>query len=385
MVNDETSDARSPSDSPPPSTGLQRLHAALELPVGGLRPVDRGPVAAYLSTLSPSSRRVQRSALICMARVLAGDATFWGNHPNRGPADDAALGALDAALYTLTAAHVDALRVKLLEFQSPATVNRYLAALRGVMQAARRLGIITEERRADVAGVKGAREDAGKAPRGRAIAPAELRALVAAADALPTVFARARAAAMLSLLAGAGLRREEAAALRWSDIDWGRLSTEEGPATSALLHVRGKGGKTRWVPLPAWARGQVRAWAKVVAETRSAGTSEAPVDVPAGDAILGFTAQSIYDLVADLGRRVATSEVAAGGPVHARPLPTPHDFRRTWITGLLDAGVPLARVAELAGHSDVKTTMRYLRETSAWRAAAGAAVESLPDPTRREE
>lgn len=392
MVDDETPRAPRHPHSPPPPTGLQRLHAALEMPAGGLRPVDRGPIAAYLATLSPSSHRVQRSALVCMARLLAGDHSVPGNHPNRGPADEVALGALDAGLYTLTAAHVDALRVKLLTFCGPATVNRYLAALRGVMQAARRLGIVTEERRADVAGVKGAREDAGKPPRGRAIEPAELRALMAAADTLPTTFARARAAAMLSLLAGAGLRREEAASLRWADVDWGRVGVGGGvgeastaPAlTPALLTVKGKGGKTRRVPLPAWARGQLLAWSKVLSETRGGGTPEAPIDAPTGDAILGFTAQSVYDLVADLGRRVVVAEVAAGRPAPARPLPSPHDFRRTWITSLLDAGIPLARVAELAGHSDVKTTTRYLRETSAWRDAAGAAVESLPDPTRRE-
>lgn len=40
---------------------------------------------------------------------------------------------------------------------------------------------------------------------------------------------------------------------------------------------------------------------------------------------------------------------------------TLHKFRRTCITGLLQAGIDIATVAKIAGHSDVKTTMRYLR------------------------
>ena len=154
----------------------------------------------------------------------------------------------------------------------------------------------------------------------------------------------------------------------------------------ALLTVRGKGGKTRKVPLPGWAREALQAWAKYVAEARASpqGTPIDPFtpgfdalpdtvarDPHAPDFVLRVSDQAVYILLETLGR-------AAG----VTPLPRPHDFRRTWITALLDAGLPIARVAELAGHSDVKTTMRYMRETKTWREAAGQAVEHLPDPTK---
>lgn len=36
-----------------------------------------------------------------------------------------------------------------------------------------------------------------------------------------------------------------------------------------------------------------------------------------------------------------------------------HDMRHTYITNLIESGAPLSVVKELAGHSDIKMTMRY--------------------------
>jgi integrase/recombinase XerD len=37
----------------------------------------------------------------------------------------------------------------------------------------------------------------------------------------------------------------------------------------------------------------------------------------------------------------------------------PHDLRRTFVTRLLDAGVDLNTARQLAGHSNVETTVKY--------------------------
>lgn len=56
---------------------------------------------------------------------------------------------------------------------------------------------------------------------------------------------------------------------------------------------------------------------------------------------------------------------------------TVHDIRRTFLTGLLQAGVDLATVRDLAGHHNITITSRYVRSTPSSRRNAVAAAENL--------
>ena len=221
--------------------------------------------------------------------------------------------------------HVVGLRARLLEQEyAPATVNRHLAALRGVVRESWRLGYLVADeyqRMADLAGVGGSRNLAG-----RALSFSELEALFqACADGTPVGH---RDAALVALLFTAGLRRAEAAALAFADFD---------PVTSTL-RVIGKGDRERSVPVRGGGRAALLSWVGV------RGLLPGPLlcrVLPGGLVIsdCGITADS-------LRLRLKYRSRLAG--LHSC---SPHDLRRTFVTRLLDRGVDLAVVAPHGGTS----------------------------------
>lgn len=87
-------------------------------------PFDRCPAAVYLAQLKQSSRRPQKQALDLAASLLTS-----------GSADCLMLN-WGAIRYQ----HTAAVRARLLDRYAPATVNRILSALRGVLEQAWLLG-----------------------------------------------------------------------------------------------------------------------------------------------------------------------------------------------------------------------------------------------------
>lgn len=291
--------------------------------VGG----DPSPAEVYLARLAPSSRRTMRRALETIAGLLSGGRDEEG----RPWADVEAF-----PWWALRYAHTSAARSHLAERFAPATANRHLAALRGVLQEAWRLGLMEAEafhRAADLPGVS-----AITLPAGREIRPGELRALFGACaeDAGP---AGARDAALLSVLYTALLRRAEAAAL-----DLGHYQADEGRLTVR----RGKGRKDRitYVADPG-AQEALAAWIEL--RGPEPGPLFCPISQTGEIQLRRLTDQALYTIV---GKRRQQAGV--------QPL-SPHDFRRTGITHLLEAGADIAAVQQLAGHASVHTTARYDR------------------------
>src|SRR5690349_19059008 len=104
-------------------------------------PADRNPAAVYLSRLGRGSRRTMEQALHTIAYLLAGE---------RYDAFTLPWGALDYR-------HTQAVRAALAESYAPATANKMLSALRGVLKEAWRLGYMSaeaHERATDLDGVK---------------------------------------------------------------------------------------------------------------------------------------------------------------------------------------------------------------------------------------
>ncbi len=296
-------------------------------------PTGRAPAAnpagVYLARLAPSSRRTMRWALGVIAELLAGR-----------PADPMRVEWAEVGY-----AEVVAIRAHLAERYAPATANRMLAALKGTLRESWRLGQMPAEayyRAVDVPAIRGQ-----AAPRGRALAEAEIAALLAACgrDASP---AGARDAAIVAVLLASGLRRAELAALELADWE---------PASGALVVREGKGRKGRRAYAAA-AAGRLSAWLEV------RGDRPGPLVVPIGRwGELKWRHLSGSGIWWILRRRAREAGVEPFGP---------HDLRRTWIGALLDAGADLATAQGLAGHANATTTARYDRRGERARRRASA-------------
>jgi site-specific recombinase XerD len=238
--------------------------------------------------------------------------------------------------------HVQALRTKLAEVHKPATVNKYLAAIRGVMRAAWRLGLIEADhyqRIADVRGVTGS-----TLPAGRSLGSGELGALLGVCQADQSA-AGLRDCAILALGYAAGLRRAELASL-----DLASIKTDEGETMT--LQVLGKRHRERLVYLDNGAALALRDWLSV------RGTEPGALFYAGrrgGHLVPGqrMTGQAIRDLV---HRRAVQAGVDDCSP---------HDLRRSFVSDLLDAGVDITTVASMAGHANIETTRRYDRRGEA--------------------
>ena len=276
--------------------------------------IDEHPVAVYLAGLSPSSRRTMRGALDTIARLGLGDeeVTAW-----------------DVPWHQLRFQHTQAIRSALADQYAHTTANRMLSALRGTLKAAWKLGLMTGEEYQKAASVESVSGET--VPAGRALSAGELGALLDTCEQKPL---GVRDAAIISLLYGCGLRRAELVALNLNDY----VKQDDE------LLVRGKGNKQRAIPVgnaaPALAE-----WLHV------RGQESGPLFWGLGNRNRGgrLTDQAIYNMLRKRAKRAGVADLS------------PHDFRRTFVGDLLDAGADIVTVQKMAGHADPATTSRYDR------------------------
>ena len=241
--------------------------------------------------------------------------------------------------------HTAAVRSGLSKKYAPATCNKILSALRGVLKEAWRLGYMTAEdlaRAVDLPPVKGE-----TLPAGRALAAGELRALFD--DCARDGVGGLRDAAVLALLYGAGLRRSEVVNLNVEDfdVDTGVVSVRHGKGNKARLVYATNGGRAA---LTAWVAARGDAPGALFCSVLKNGTVDSTAHA--------LSTQAVY---ATLRKRAMAAGVKAFSP---------HDLRRTFIGDLLDAGADIATVQKMAGHANVTTTARYDRRGESAKARA---------------
>lgn len=277
------------------------------------------PVAVYLSRLSKGSRRTMMGALSKIVELATqGKVDLWSFEWS-----------------ALRYQHTQAIRTRLAEIYSVNTANKMLAALRGVLEEAWRLGLISAEEYRRASDLKAIR---GKSlPKGRALSEQELTVLFNHCQNDSKVSGH-RDGAMLALLYYCGLRRSELVAL---DLE------HYQPLDSKLEIRSGKGNKDRIVYLNQIAEGKLAFWLKL------RGNSDGPLFLRI-DKVGKLIRQRLTDqaVLSILAKRAIDAGVSTFSP---------HDLRRTFISDLLDNGVDISTVQQLAGHSSVSTTARYDR------------------------
>jgi len=141
---------------------------------------------------------------------------------------------------------------------------------------------------------------------------------------------------ILAVLVGAGLRRNEAANLEWSQI-------EQLPGR-VVFNITGKGAKSRTVPISDKLAELLERWAARVGRSgrvlRAIGMEQRPSD--------SISTAAIFNIVRAAGAGISKPKLA------------PHDLRRTYAQLGVNAGVPIQQISVLLGHASIKTTQRYL-------------------------
>lgn len=147
--------------------------------------------------------------------------------------------------------------------------------------------------------------------------------------------------AILELLYGTGARVSEIVGLNLGDISELVTDTEK----SKVVRLRGKGSKERVVPLGSFA--QV-ALDEYLVRTRPTLNKKGEKALFLNQRGTRLSRQSAWQIVIDVARECGLENKVS-----------PHVFRHSYATHLLDGGADIRVVQELLGHSSVTTTQIY--------------------------
>jgi len=183
---------------------------------------------------------------------------------------------------------------------------------------------------------------------------AEVERVIAAVDSSRPLALRDRA--ILEFLYSTGVRISELIAIHLAECDWDERVVRVTPAwrrvrrrssgRSETVRVGPKGDKARIVPIGRRAVEAARAWIEDERIFLKGSASEGALFLNArGRPLTRVGAWKIvrrYVDKAKIGRRI-----------------TPHTFRHTFATHLLERGADLRAVQEMLGHADIATTQIY--------------------------
>jgi len=230
---------------------------------------------------------------------------------------------------------------------SAASAARAISAIRGLHRFAAREGLITDD------ATRAVRPPVPPRRLPKALGVDEVRRLLEATRGEDP--ASLRDAALLEFLYGTGARVSEAVGCAVDDLD----------LTDGSVLLRGKGGRSRLVPVGGYARDAiaaylVRARPALLAHRRTASGAQVGARIGAGigarDGHILFrnarggplTRQGAWGILRQAASRAGLSQEIS-----------PHALRHSFATHLLDGGADVRVVQELLGHASVTTTQIY--------------------------
>ena len=233
-------------------------------------------------------------------------------------------------------ATVQAYRASLIESGlSPASINIRMTAIRRLAEEAADNGLLVPEVASAISRVKGLRRQGVRTGNWLTVAQAEQ--FVNSPDTSTLKGKRDRA--LLAVLLGCGLRREETACLTLEHI-------QQREGRWVIVDLVGKGLRVRSVPVPSFAKAAVDVW------TQAAGLKSGRVFRPVnkGGNIAGetMTAQSIFETVKSYAAGIGMATLA------------PHDLRRSFAKLAHKGKAALEQIQLSLGHASIQTTERYL-------------------------
>lgn len=220
---------------------------------------------------------------------------------------------------------------------SPSTIVVRLAAISGLYDFARRMGLVQRNPADEIKRPK------ARPPLPKGLAPEQLRQLLAV---IPPGLQGERDRAVLLLLAFTGMRRAEVLSLRVGDIDG-----------AGVANWRAKGGVQRRREIPAPALAAIRQY----------------LDARFGQAVPPRGGEQLFPLTSQALYRQLQRHADAAGLGHV----TPHVLRHTAAKLRRLAGASLEDVQALLGHRSVATTARYLARLESEKDSGWEGVASL--------
>jgi integrase len=233
---------------------------------------------------------------------------------------------LDRALFMEYRASMEAL--------APSTVNVRLSAVRKLVAEARGNGLISADEAASLLRIPNIRQQGTRL--GNWLTREQAKQLLTVP--CRSTLKGTRDYAILALLLGCALRREELATL---DIE--TIQLREG--RWVLADLVGKGGRIRTVAVPVWVKQGINAW------MTAAGIEDGRLvrSISKGGKVgKSLGAWSVWSVVEQSAKEIGIDRFGA------------HDLRQTCAKLCRKNGGKLEQIKFLLGHSSIETTERYL-------------------------